>query len=340
MTELKKSKLVNILNVVKSVYFTYNNKKSIDELKYIYDVIKPLYNNIISDDVKIPIKNFNRKKETTELNNLTSVKKVDYISNKFKSKMKLSEGLKRMKFYYKILRNDYKNNLTLKRKLTTIRQTIKKYQSKQLYKYSTYDTYFNISKKERDKIITDNETKITNKNNKNLIIKQSDILDFYNKIKNSTHKKDLIFKLLINSGFRLNGLYTTDIKEHKTDPYKIIISNIPKMRNKNKILNRELLFMDSKQFITDLNKLKSYDKSYLDKNNNVVSRISNMINRYIKSRFKQYKFMNSSFLRKLYLILLYDRYKNQYDNINMFIKSNLGHKELSTSFNYSIVKLI
>ena len=335
---INKKELIKRLKLVKSVYFTYNNKKTIEELKNIYDIICPLYEDIINKTINT--RNFDKNKELKELELLDSIRKINFIKCKFKVKMDLNEGLNRLKFYYKILRNEYPNNKTLVVNLSLIRQIIKKHQTKELYTYSKHDKYFNIPEKERLEIKKYSENKIINNNNKNIQIKKLDIDNFYNKINTELTIKPLMIKLLINSGLRLIGIYKCNIRKHPEKKNVILISNIPKMKDKSHVLERELLYMNNEQFINDHKKLISLSINPISKNNNVSSKYSKLFNRYLKSNLKQYKFINTSFMRKLYIKLLYDKYKDEYDNINIFINKHFGHMNILTSFNYSTIKLI
>lgn len=255
-----------------------------------------------------------------------------------------------------ILRNSFKiydklvpNRSALRKKLSEIRQIIKANQNeKQIYKSSINDNYFNMTEKDRVKLINDYQSKILQNNNDKISIYVNEIETKTMELLLSDDAFKKVVALLVITGARTYELlYKNDFKKVNDNDSLIQISNIAKKREgqADKKIERPILFISAKKALKDIKSVrKELNENYKVINDNceVSKSIMNRLNREVVSAFPFTAKMGnkSSFLRKIYANIAYLLHGDPKKvNKNTYISNILGHDGLLTSFSYSNIEV-
>lgn len=290
------------------------------------------------DDIKELIDKFSTNNKT--LHNV--------VLAAFKVKQKDTVIINALKWLYKLYVIEYPKISTRAVKLSHVRQVIKEHQSENAYIKSTHRVNFNITKKEKDKLEADYKKKIFNSNNKKTNFNLNDTMAKIRELAITGAKKniyDLGILLLLVSGVRPVGLFKNVFNLIESKPAYIRLSNITKKRDKLETLDRPIILLSAKQFLTLLTRFKRHftNKRTVTASGAFASDKQARLNERVILHFPQLKQEKnkSSMLRKLYISLAFHFYADSSKvNFNCYIKKILGHNSLNTTFSYSFINLI
>jgi hypothetical protein len=210
--------------------------------------------------------------------------------------------------------------------MSKIRKLVKEkweYESKE-YKASLANLVFDRPTK--FKKIKDYEAKIANENRNTTDLPVSLINKIFEDNKECETFQQMLTYLLLDSGSRLNEIYTG---VYKNDGHGFIsMSNISKSRDRTRIVKKELLTQDSTKFIKVL-------KQYRELNKPIESAIV-QLNAYLREKYG----FTSYHLRKYFGNVAYFLLENKNITQNAFLSSILGHSDDQTAKVYSSFNVV
>lgn len=177
-------------------------------------------------------------------------------------------------------------------------------------------------------------------NEKQVIIKKTDIDKLFDEVNKSNNISDLIVTIMMTTGRRFIETIISTFKP-SNDQHHLLFSNRAKERPGKEYppLRIPLLYLTAKEVLDKIKLLRE----------KIVPKIKGFTNKEINSSYNKYtndivsKFLgngtSSHTLRKLYALMCYKEYKNDC-SFNAYIKDVLGHDNLKTSLNYTTVRII
>ena len=124
--------------------------------------------------------------------------------------------------------------------------------------------------------------------------------------------KEQIIYLLLNSGSRFIELFTGNFRLDPDNPTHILLSNIAKTRNKDRIISKPLLDKDPKHFLSVLNDIREYNPK--------TTKI--MVNKMLQDKLGK----TTYFLRKVYANMSYHILNNPRIAKTTYLAGILGHE--------------
>ena len=264
----------------------------------------------------------------------------------YKIKTDHDQALETLPIMYKAYKKLYKIG-TRKQRLSEVRtQAIKPFQSDDLHAQSNYEQYFNLTKKERIKIVEKYKSGIKQKNENKIQIDVEALLQTMNDLILSKNRYDKLLALMLATGARPIEIFAKNefsLVEQKSSWLRV--DGLAKKREGQVDWTTRPVVNFTPQLVID--QVASIRRSFgkviiIDKTGQLAKDKNTTLNLRALLAFPWLKnhSQRSSMLRKLYASLSFKIFADpKYTNFNTWISNVLGHGDMLTSFSYSYINV-
>lgn len=281
--------------------------------------------------------------------NTIAMKYHNAVKHIFETKTNDKNILEVLPKFYEVYTHYYPLLTTKKQKLSEIRKIIERNQSKNAYRLSKHDKYFNLNYNQRADLLDKYNQDIEKKNKNKIQIDEGEILSSMRTLILSKNPYDRAISLLLASGCRpVELFYLNKFHLIKDKPSYLRITNIAKKRSGQvNEVERPIVMFSATAFKGLVKRLRDDFKGkivYDENNNKFASDKNKTLNDRIRKKLPWITSTGvsniSSLLRKIYGSLAFARYADpKKENKNTFLSNILSHNSLQTSFSYSIINL-